>query len=229
MAMTTVTDAHSFNQLVAFLDGRTLSTRPLPSEDEARRAFEHLVCAANGKLRDGVNHHQAPEIWAAILARLGNPVDVARTVDVVLLAERDGVLSVLLIRRRHDPFAGRWALPGGYVDLADRDSAREGQDDTEVAAYRELREETGLTAQQARLRRVGVYDTPGRDPRGPVASTVYTARLDHQPTPTAGSDAEHARWLPVSTVLSMPDQLAFDHIRILADVVDTPHGLTPIA
>jgi len=191
MAMTTVEDAKALNTLAAFLDGRS-STWPLPTEDDGRKAFEHLVAAANNKLHAGISHQRAPEVWAAILARLGNPVDVKRTADTVLLAEEDGVLYVLMVRRRYEPFAGSWALPGGYVDLTDLTNAREGQDDTEVAARRELKEETGIDA-PAELRRVGVYGAPGRDPRGPVESTVYTGRLDHRVAPAAGSDAEHAR------------------------------------
>lgn len=221
MALTTVTDAHAVNTLATFLSARAQDGQPMPTEAEGREAFGHLIAAAHNKLGAGITYQQATEIWSAIITRLNTPEGTDRTADVVLLAEEQGVLYVLLVRRRWEPFAGRWALPGGYVDAQDRTSAGEGQDDTEVAARRELKEETGLDA-PAQLRRVGVYDAPGRDPRGPVASTVYTGRLDHRPAPTAGDDAEHARWMPVGTVLAMPDQVAFDHVRILADVVDSP-------
>jgi 8-oxo-dGTP diphosphatase len=63
----------------------------------------------------------------------------ALTVDVVALAG-DAPRSVLLIQRRHDPFAGRWALPGGFVDAGER-VAR--------AAARELAEETAIEGRVA--------------------------------------------------------------------------------
>jgi 8-oxo-dGTP diphosphatase len=85
----------------------------------------------------------------------------ALTVDVVALAG-DPPARVLLIERGGDPFAGSWALPGGFIEPGERVIA---------GAARELAEETGIEAGPLEL--LGIYDTPGRDPRGP---TVAPAR-----------------------------------------------------
>lgn len=80
----------------------------------------------------------------------------------------------------------------------------------EEAVLRELREETGLSAQIRGL--VGVYSAPGRDPRGPTASVVF--RVGGRPArPRGGDDAREARW--VSLEEARP--LAFDHDEILRD------------
>ncbi|HEY8506492.1 MAG TPA: NUDIX hydrolase, partial [Gemmataceae bacterium] len=78
----------------------------------------------------------------------------ALTVDVALVS-RDEPPKVLLIRRLKEPFAGRWALPGGFVDENEPLAA---------AARRELREETGLAAED--LEQLHTFGEPGRDPRG---------------------------------------------------------------
>ena len=77
------------------------------------------------------------------------------TADAVILAEIKGKLCVLLIRRKHQPYQGYWALPGGYVEQNEQALA---------AAHRELTEETGL--RRVKLKCIGFFDTPGRDPRG---------------------------------------------------------------
>src|SRR3954447_13631069 len=87
------------------------------------------------------------------------------TVDVVL-ATRESKPRVLLIRRKKDLFAGRWALPGGFIEM----------DETlDESARRELKEETGVEA--GRLDVLGVYGDPGRDPRGRTISVAYLARV----------------------------------------------------
>lgn len=147
------------------------------------------------------------------------PETARLTGDVVLLAEHDGELHVLLIERGWPPYEGCWALPGGHVD--------EGEE-IEAAALRELVEETGLATAQLNL--VGVYGAPGRDPRGRYVTWAYTAMLDNMPEPTAGDDARVARWMPVSKMLADPDSLAFDHHQILTDVLafhDRAGGLCP--
>ena len=90
----------------------------------------------------------------------------ALTVDVVI-ATREARPRVLLIRRKKDPFAGSWALPGGFVDENER---------LADAARRELAEETGVTA--ADLEQLYTAGDPGRDPRGWVVSVAYLAQVD---------------------------------------------------
>ncbi len=122
----------------------------------------------------------------------------ALTVDCVIFRGDE----VLLIRRGKEPFAGRWALPGGYVN--------EGET-TIRAAARELFEETGITVEKLRL--VGVFSEPGRDPRGWVVSVAYWADVPRDTLVNAGDDASEAAW----TSLDGVKNLAFDHDRILDD------------
>jgi 8-oxo-dGTP diphosphatase len=128
------------------------------------------------------------------------------TVDLVVLTIRSNALCALLIRRGIPPYAGTWALPGGFV-LPD--------EDLDAAAERELAEETGVTA-TGHLEQLASYGTPGRDPRGRVVTVAYLALLPNLQAPVAGSDAEGAAWLPVSN----RPALAFDHDRILTDGVE---------
>jgi 8-oxo-dGTP diphosphatase len=125
------------------------------------------------------------------------------TVDTVVLT-RDATPSVLLVQRENPPFAGNWALPGGFVDEGER---------VVSAARRELEEETGLCAE--RIEMLGVYDTPGRDPRGWTVSVVYLARVPVRAEVKGGDDARDARWF---TVAGLPE-LAFDHAAIVADAL----------
>lgn len=130
--------------------------------------------------------------------------------DAVILAPDDhGTLHVLVIQRRWEPFAGRWALPGGHVDAGEP---------TEDAARRELKEETGVTA-PTELRQVGVFDARGRDPRGHVITVAYTETLPELVPPTPDDDAVDARWMPVADALADKTLLAFDHHDILVAAV----------
>ncbi len=119
-------------------------------------------------------------------------------VDCVVFDEHD---RLLLIRRRNPPFAGQFALPGGFVEYGER---------TETAASRELAEETGLRAQHVRL--VGVYSRPDRDPRGHTISIAYLIAV-HAQSPKAGDDAESAEFRADWRELN----LAFDHDQIASD------------
>lgn len=133
------------------------------------------------------------------------------TVDLVLLTIRDDALNVLAIRRRHDPFQGRWALPGGFVDI---------DEDLPAAAARELEEETGLRPDRAHLEQLATYGAPGRDPRGRTVAVAYLALVPDSPDPVAGDDASAAEFRPVAALLGRRANLAFDHARILADGVE---------
>lgn len=126
----------------------------------------------------------------------------AVTVDVALFAGIPARRRLLLVRRASPPFAGHWALPGGFVDI---------DEDLEDAARRELLEETGLAA--GPLRQLGTWGTPGRDLRERVISVVYLGELPAATGPDAGSDAAEAAWFGTDVL----PVLAFDH----ADIVDT--------
>lgn len=128
------------------------------------------------------------------------------TADVVAVAEIDGALSVLLIERGNPPFQGRWALPGGFVEEGEQ---------VAQAAPRELREETGLELGEDHFELLGVYDTPGRDPRGWTVSAVYLARLRDESQVTGADDASDARWFSVGEL----PELAFDHALIVTDAL----------
>lgn len=119
------------------------------------------------------------------------------TVDAVIL---DPSAGVVLIRRGHDPFAGRWALPGGFV---------ENGESVATACTREVREETGLEVEPVQL--VGVYSEPGRDPRGHTVSVVFLCRVTGGLL-AGGDDAAEARWFASLAGID----LAFDHATILA-------------
>lgn len=134
------------------------------------------------------------------------PKTPALTVDGVLFDGR----SVLLVQRKHEPFQGAWALPGGFVEYGEK---------TEDAVIREILEETGLRTKIKVL--FGVYSDPHRDPRGHTVSVVYI--LDQVGgTLQAGDDARNAKFfkqeqLPV---------LAFDHAAIVKDAFQrVAHGI----
>jgi 8-oxo-dGTP diphosphatase len=133
------------------------------------------------------------------------------TVDIVALTVRDDALNVLLITRRIEPFRGRLALPGGFV------LAGEGLCE---AAIRELAEETGVEQVPGHLEQLQSYGPRGRDPRGDVLTVAHLLLAPNFPVLSAGSDAEHAAWYPVSRVLDGETELAFDHARILVDAVE---------
>ncbi|MFE9094818.1 NUDIX domain-containing protein [Streptomyces sp. NPDC007264] len=136
----------------------------------------------------------------------------AVTVDLAVLTIRAGALHVLLVERGQEPYAGRWALPGGF--LLPHESA-------EDAARRELAEETGLAdVSGLHLEQLRTYSDPDRDPRMRVVSVAFAALLPDPPEPRGGGDAAQARWLPHAGA----GPLAFDHDRILADAHDRVGG-----
>lgn len=124
----------------------------------------------------------------------------AVTVDILLFHGAAKDMEILLIERRHEPFAGHWALPGGFVDK---------DESLEAAAARELLEETGL--RRARFTQVGAFGDPGRDPRGHTVSVAFAALLTKKPQPQAADDAAAAAWHPVNRLPKM----AFDHKKII--------------
>lgn len=132
------------------------------------------------------------------------------TVDIVLLTIREDTLCALAVQRGADPFQGKWALPGGFVDE---------DEDLLAAAERELVEETAVVTGDVDLEQLASYGEPDRDPRGRVVSVAWLAVMPSGPAPRAGTDAAHAEWKPVNYLLARR-RLAFDHTRILTDGVE---------
>jgi 8-oxo-dGTP diphosphatase len=129
---------------------------------------------------------------------MGLPLTPLLSVDCVVFDARGWVL---LVRRGHPPFKGSHALPGGFVEIGET---------VEAACRRELAEETGVRA--GRLRLIGVYSDPHRDPRGHACSVAFLARVQRAKA-RAGDDAAAAEW--VADWSRLP--LAFDHAKILRD------------
>ena len=121
------------------------------------------------------------------------------TTDCVIFGF-DGVkLKVLLVERGMAPYKGRWAFPGGFLNMDE--SAEEG-------ALRELKEETGLEG--AYIRQFHTFSAPQRDPRERVITIAYYALVRMQEV-KGGDDASDARWFALDEV----PPLAFDHDQIL--------------
>lgn len=139
------------------------------------------------------------------------------TVDCVIFGFDPGSagLRVVLIKRADDPFKGKWALPGGFINVNDEDQG----ESLEEAAQRELNEETGLKINY--LEQLYTFGQPGRDPRGRVISVAYFALVNQNAQQIiAGSDAAEVKWLDVKNVKT----LAFDHNKILDKAVERLHA-----
>jgi len=122
------------------------------------------------------------------------------TVDGVII--KNG--KILLVKRKNEPFKGRWALPGGFVEYGET---------VEKAVLREVKEETGMDAKIKKL--VGVYSDPARDPRGHTISIVFL--LEGEGDAIAGDDAIEAKFFDLNEL----PPLAFDHEKIIKDAIQT--------
>lgn len=136
-------------------------------------------------------------------------VDSKLTADLAIFTIMDDSFRILLVERGKEPEKGKLALPGGFV--------RPGED-LEMAAERELREETGLDPNDLHLEQIRTYSAPDRDPRGRVATTAFLAITPQPPALHAGSDARGAAWHPVT--VDLPERLAFDHPQIFGDALE---------
>jgi 8-oxo-dGTP diphosphatase len=126
------------------------------------------------------------------------------TTDCILL-KKNTHTEILLIKRKHDPFIGKWALPGGFVEI---------DEDLKEGAKRELIEETGI--ENIQLTQFKTYGKPGRDPRGRTISVVYSGYVEEQKNDIkAGDDAAEVSWFDLGKLPA----LAFDHKFILEEFI----------
>ncbi len=121
-------------------------------------------------------------------------------VDIIILFDR----KLVLIKRGRDPFKESFAIPGGFVEYGET---------VENAAIRETKEETGLDVTKLSL--FGVYSEPGRDPRGHTISIVFHG--EGKGVPKAGDDAKELYLFDLDKI---PDNLAFDHNKIIQDFLE---------
>lgn len=121
-----------------------------------------------------------------------------------ILVEKNG--KIILVRRGHEPFKGKLALPGGFVGYGET---------VENAARREMKEETNLKVKLKDL--LGVYSDPDRDPRGTI-STVFTAEVVDGEL-EGGSDASDAFWMDLEDIEE--SDMAFDHFKIIQDYINS--------
>ena len=129
----------------------------------------------------------------------------AVTIDCLLFCKLKGQTYLLLIQRKQPPFQYKWAFPGGFVEI---------DENIEDAAYRELKEETGIT--NTRLYQFKTYGDVDRDPRGRTISVVYYGFVNPEDKTTqAGSDAKAAKWFPIDNL----PELAFDHNKIIREAL----------
>ena len=140
------------------------------------------------------------------------------TVDLAVFTVRDADLKVLLVRRKELPYAGLWALPGGFVRVGP--SRSDQGEDLDAAAHRELEEETGLRRGTVFLEQLRAFGAPGRDPRMRVISVAYAALVapEQAMVVVGGSDAAEARFFSVGQELDA-SALAFDHEQVLSCAV----------
>jgi 8-oxo-dGTP diphosphatase len=123
------------------------------------------------------------------------------TVDAVVFGTDANGVSVLLIQRKNEPFKSQWALPGGFVEK---------DEDLEMAAKRELEEETGLKVDA--MEQLHTFGKPGRDPRDRMVSVAYTAMVYlAETTINAADDAVDAKWFNINNLPT----LAFDHAAVI--------------
>lgn len=120
----------------------------------------------------------------------------------VLLSAQDRCLHILLVKRKTEPYAGAWALPGGFV---------EENEDVEAAARRELKESTACEGNP--ILYIGTFGAPHRDPQGHTVTACYcmTLRTDTPHTPKASGDASEAQWWAIRDLPT----LAFDHTEMV--------------
>lgn len=123
----------------------------------------------------------------------------AVTVDAILISPDR---KILLIERGREPYKGKWALPGGFIDM---------DEELETACIRELEEETGIRVEA--LRQFKAYGGVNRDPRHRTVSVIFYAFTDEELIASAGDDASKAQWFSINQL----PELAFDHRLILEE------------
>lgn len=134
------------------------------------------------------------------------------TVDAIVFGySKEKGVSILLIKRKYDPFKGSWAIPGGFVLE---------EESLEEAVARELQEETGVKINY--LEQLYTFGKPNRDPRKRIISVAYfgLVKAIQFEELIATTDAEEAKWFNFKHLPT----LAFDHQKILNVAIERLRG-----
>ena len=124
------------------------------------------------------------------------------TVDAVVFSLSEGKTRVLLVNRGKEPYKGKWAVPGGFIEI---------DEELEDAVARELAEETGLTG--VKLEQMHAFGRCGRDPRGRQISIAFTGiATEGLFNISAGDDAAKVKWFDIE---ELPEDMAFDHDEMI--------------
>lgn len=129
----------------------------------------------------------------------------AVTTDAILITKKQNEIYILLIERGNDPYKGKWALPGGFIEM---------DEELEHACSRELQEETGIT--DISLTQFSAFGSVGRDPRGRTISIVFWAKVNTTLKASYGDDAVNAEWYKINEL----PPLAFDHKEIINKFIE---------
>jgi 8-oxo-dGTP diphosphatase len=127
------------------------------------------------------------------------------SVDAVVFGYEEGNISILLIKRKYDPFKGKWAIPGGFV---------KNEESLEEAVQRELQEETGVQINY--LEQLYTFGETDRDPRGRVVSVAYFGLVRPNAFKIeASTDAAEVQWFHINEI----PEISFDHKTILETAI----------
>ena len=110
------------------------------------------------------------------------------TTDCVIFGFDGLEMKILLIQRGGEPHKGKWAFPGGFLNM---------DESAEQGALRELEEETGM--KNAYIRQFHAFSAPDRDPRERVITIAYYALVRIQEV-KGGDDAADARWFALDEI-----------------------------
>lgn len=125
------------------------------------------------------------------------------TVDIIVEIGN----KIPLVRRKHEPYKGMWAIPGGFLEV--------GKENLKKTVRRELYEETSLRAYLKNIEVIGESSDPDRDPRGHIVTVIYRV-TDCKGEPKAGDDAQDIKLFPR---YRLPSKLAFDHKKTLNEYI----------
>ena len=131
-----------------------------------------------------------------------NKSQIQKAVDAII---DDNQGNIILIKRKYPPYKDYYALPGGAVEKGES---------LKQAVIREIKEETNLDITIES--KIGVYDKPGRDPRGDVHSTAYKCRIiGSKDEIKSGDDSKDVIVISFKELKNI--KLAFDHKEMLKD------------